>query len=61
MNSQNQDRKPTTTESTVARSRFNIEKLEERIAPAKGGIPGTPEDHGGNPHDDDCRFLTRGC
>lgn len=25
--------------------RFRIVKLEERIAPAKGGIPGKPGDH----------------
>ncbi len=28
--------------------RFRIVKLEERIAPAKGGIPGAPG--GGGPH-----------
>ena len=28
--------------------RFRIEKLEERIAPAKGGVPGPPDGGGGN-------------
>jgi hypothetical protein len=27
------------------KSRFQIVKLEERIAPAKGGIPGKPGEH----------------
>jgi hypothetical protein len=30
----------------AAQPRFRIEKLEERIAPAKGGIPGKPPYHG---------------
>ena len=30
------------TESAERETRFRIEKLEERIAPAKGGIPGKP-------------------
>ena len=29
------------------KSRFKIEKLEERIAPAKGGVPGPPDGSGG--------------
>ncbi len=39
MKSQTEEQKTTETK----KPRFKIEKLEERIAPAKGGIPGPPE------------------
>jgi len=38
MKSQSEDQKTTETK----KPRFKIEKLEERIAPAKGDIPGPP-------------------
>jgi len=62
MQSQSDKRKVTENRKTAATPRFKIEKLEERIAPAKGGIPG-PTDHsngggGGhwdcNPHKERC-------
>ena len=34
--------------------RFQIEKLEERIAPAKGGIAGLPDHSNGNGNGPDC-------
>ncbi len=39
MKSQTEEQKTNETK----KPRFKIEKLEERIAPAKGGIPGPPE------------------
>ncbi len=39
MKSQTEEQKTTETK----KPRFKIEKLEERIAPAKGGIPGPPD------------------
>lgn len=32
-------------ERRAKRTRFQIQKLEERLAPAKGGIPGKPPYH----------------
>jgi hypothetical protein len=43
MKSQTEEQKTTETK----KPRFKIEKLEERIAPAKGGIPGPPEHSNG--------------
>jgi len=40
MNSQRKEQKPTECQSDTAQPRFRIVKLEERIAPAKGGMPG---------------------
>ena len=34
------------------KSRFRIEKLEERIAPARGGVPGPDGNAGDHPSDD---------
>jgi hypothetical protein len=31
--------------SEAAKPRFRIERLEERIAPSKGGVPGKPPYH----------------
>jgi hypothetical protein len=39
--------------------RFKIEKLEERIAPAKGGIPGPPDGNGGG-GGDNCHYVYHG-
>ena len=39
---------PIQAEVPAARKRFRIEKLEERIAPDKGGIPHTGNHHGGS-------------
>jgi hypothetical protein len=39
------ERQATESKGKVGPSRFRIEKLEERIAPAKGGIPGKPAYH----------------
>ena len=44
MNSQAEEQKTTETK----KPRFKIEKLEDRIAPAKGGIPGPPDGGGGH-------------
>jgi hypothetical protein len=45
-------RKPQRVQQTIEaqevkerKTRFQIVKLEERIAPAKGGIPGPPAEH----------------
>jgi len=43
MESRNEEQKTTETK----KPRFKIEKLEERIAPAKGGIPGPPDHSNG--------------
>jgi hypothetical protein len=40
-----QEQKLTQTPQQAAQRRFQIEKLEERIAPAKGGTPGKPPDY----------------
>ena len=53
MKSQTEEQKTTETK----KPRFKIEKLEERIAPAKGGIPGPPDGGGNN---GDCH-LDRHC
>jgi hypothetical protein len=46
MDSLPHDKQPSETSTCAAsKSRFHIEKLEERIAPAKGGIPGKPFYH----------------
>jgi hypothetical protein len=42
MKSQNEDRKSTRDEAKPRKIRFQIEKLEERIAPARGGVHGPP-------------------
>ena len=46
MNPRNKEQKLAEIQGQAKKPRFKIEKLEERIAPAKGGIPGPP-DHGG--------------
>jgi len=46
MQSQTDKQKVTEDRKTAATPRFKIEKLEERIAPAKGGTHGAPDDHG---------------
>jgi len=46
MNSQREEQKPTECQSDPTQPRFRIEKLEERIAPAKGGITGPPDGAG---------------
>jgi hypothetical protein len=54
------------TQASEALSRFRIEKLEDRIAPAKGGIPGSPNSGYGwgyehfcysHPHHPKCAWL----
>lgn len=47
MKPQNEE-KLTKTQGHAKKPRFKIEKLEERIAPAKGGIPGPSEGNGNN-------------
>lgn len=42
------EQKSTQLARTTTSRRFRIEKLEERIAPAKGGYPGPPDGGGGN-------------
>jgi hypothetical protein len=44
MHHDKKEQKSTEGQSKSTTSRFHIEKLEERIAPAKGGIPGKPGD-----------------
>lgn len=57
MRSRNEERKTFETK----KSRFHIEKLEERIAPAKGGIPGPPDGHGGGREEDCDHKVTKKC
>ena len=46
MQSEQQSNQPIgTLADETKRPRFRIDKLEERIAPAKGGIPGKPPYH----------------
>ena len=45
MKPQKEEQKLNQTTEKPAKRRFQIEKLEERIAPAKGGIPGSPPYH----------------
>jgi len=40
-----QNQRGTESDCGTTGTRFRIEKLEERIAPAKGGIPGKPAYH----------------
>ena len=49
MKSRNEVQKLTEGQTKAKKPRFKIEKLEERIAPARGGIPGPPE-YGGRPY-----------
>ncbi len=56
MKSQTEEQKTNETK----KPRFKIEKLEERIAPAKGGIPGPP-DGGGNDNNHRFCHLDRHC
>ncbi len=43
MKPQNEEQKLTEGQTKAKKPRFKIEKLEERIAPRKGGIPGKPD------------------
>ena len=57
-----QDQSKRSTAKDTRPSRFKIEKLEERIAPAKGGLPGPPDGNGGGKwqdDDDNCRYFPR--
>ena len=47
----NEDQKLTEVQGKPKKPRFKIEKLEERIAPRRGGIPGPDGGggHGGGP------------
>ena len=50
------------TRCKTDKPRFQIQKLEERIAPAKGGIPGKPPNH--SPPGQNCYYgfcCRRGC
>jgi hypothetical protein len=58
MKSRNDKQNLTGGQTKAQRPRFKIEKLEERIAPAKGGIPGPPEGGGGG--GDNCPGHTYG-
>lgn len=44
MKPHNEEQKMAEGRNKPAKPRFRIEKLEERIAPTKGGIPGKPGD-----------------
>jgi len=44
MKPHNEKQKVAEDRNEPGKRRFRIEKLEERIAPAKGGIPGKPGD-----------------
>lgn len=44
MKPRNKDRALAEPQSQATKPRFKIEKLEDRIAPRKGGIPGPPGD-----------------
>lgn len=45
MTAQNEEQNLTEVQATSAKPRFTIEKLEERLAPAKGGLKGPPDGH----------------
>lgn len=45
MKCQNEELKLADAQGQSTKPRFKIEKLEERIAPAKGGIKGPPGGH----------------
>jgi hypothetical protein len=60
MNSQNENRNLTTTDSTAPNTRFRIEKLEERIAPGACHLNPQGKEVGCSPNkDDDCRIGPR--
>ena len=56
MKSQTEEQKTNETKNP----RFKIEKLEERIAPAKGGVPGPPDGGGNDGGGRQCGNPTRG-
>jgi hypothetical protein len=43
MNPRNEERKFLEPQTPAAKPRFQIEQLEERIAPSKGGVHGKPD------------------
>lgn len=51
MKPHNEEQTSAQTPNKAGKQRFRIEKLEERIAPAKGGIPGKPPSYYYSPPD----------
>jgi hypothetical protein len=59
MKSKNEKQKLTKAQTKAAKPRFQIEKLEERIAPSKGGVHGKPG--GDRPGCNDHHYSYRRC